>query len=149
MDFCSFPPTIITATSPWPHLCLRKETILLGSISQLRSSTQQPPLPNQDQHYAVKATISRIPNESTLTYRCCTVCWTALHENKSYPNGCPKITCTNKQGHSTHCLSEFPFTPPPCRPRYRSNIEIFDKTGRITLTLFEQLSEELFNTSSS
>jgi len=125
------------STLPYPEdtSCLRKESISLTTISQLRSSTQHAPLPGQDQHYSIKATVTRISNESTLTYRCCPICWTALYEDKSYPYGCPKINCSNKQAHSTQ--------------RFRSNVEVSDRTGRITLTLFEQPSEDLFNISSS
>jgi len=34
-------------------------------------------------------------------------------------------------------------------PWYRTNVEVCDNTGRVTLTLFDQPSEELLNTSSS
>lgn len=76
--------------------CFRNEPLVLTPINTLKASTHHPPPLSQDKHFTLKATVLRIWNESTLTYRCCPLCWTSMHEGRVFPSGCPKEGCANK-----------------------------------------------------
>ncbi|XP_020260150.1 uncharacterized protein LOC109836606 isoform X2 [Asparagus officinalis] len=106
---------------------------VIYTISQLRALTSSPPIPGKDLYYTIRATISRIYTELSMTYRACAMCPKRMKYEVSDQYGCPNPSCANRQGNTTS--------------RYKITIDIKDDTDRLNLVIFNHDAEKIIHIS--